>query len=101
MAAAAIRCAHAGVIPWVPHASSVSSNEAKAELDAVAALDEAEDGVARSCCRTPPDANFAFLFRFMLARCTIMLARCTKEAAAESDNMPGLSDCRIQEAVAD
>ena len=94
MAAAAIRCAHAGVIPWVPHASSVSSNEAKAELDAVAALDEAEAGVARSCCRTPPDANFAFLFRFMLARCT-------KEAAAESDNMPGLSDCRIQGAVAD
>ena len=44
MAAAAIRCAHAGVIPWVPHASSVSSNEAKAELDAAAALDEAEAG---------------------------------------------------------
>ena len=72
-------------MPWVPHASSVSSNEAKAELDAAASLDEAGAETACSCCRTPPDASRAF------ARSRFMLASCTRDAAAESDNMPRLN----------
>ena len=61
----------------------MSSNEAKAELDAAAPAVDAAAEHAASCCRKPPPATLAARVRFWLAICT-------RKATAESETIQSL-----------